>query len=205
MRPCIVAQAASGPHETLLRLCEAWHRSYCQRHGFDYRAFYGRVQYERPAMWDKVQILLTILRGCAPGSLVIWMDADTIIEQPQESIAAALPDGADVGMARSLVGELNAGVIWIVASAETIRWLERVEQLGPVDGGRYHEQTRLNREFAGLTVAEIEPRFNAYRWVAAQIVEPAVVRAWHAHPMNFRFHMMRRSLSNLLQHYPISA
>lgn len=198
----IVVQCASGRHEALLRLSEAWHRAYCQRHGFEYVVHYGSLQHSRRAVWDKIALLLTVLRRCEPG-IVVWIDADALIELPLEDIAAALPAKADVGMVRSTVGELNSGVVWIRANARTLAWLERVQELGPVPGGRFEEQTRMNQELAGLNVAEIAPRFNAYRWAVGQMIEPAVIRSWHAERMAYRLHRMQQSLELLKPYYPL--
>lgn len=211
----IVVQAASGRHERLLRLTEAWHRAYCQRHSFEYVVHYGSFQHSRRAVWDKIILLIAVLRRCAPGTVVVWIDADALIERPLEDIAAALPAGADVGMVRSLVGELNAGVVWIRTTARTLAWLERVQELGPLDArlapatpiyrGALQEQTRMNRELAtfALNVAEIDPRFNAYRWAAGTIGEPAVIRAWHASPLPYRLHRMQQSLELIKPYYPL--
>lgn len=201
----LIIQAASGPHEALLKLSERWHRAYALRHGFEYRAVYGPQQYKWPAVWDKVSLLRDAAFNCEDGTVIIWLDADVLIEEPSTDLRTARPAGADVGMVRSQVGELNAGVIWLKSSGRVVAWLNRVEQLGPVDGGYLQEQTRMNRLFpeSGLIVAEVEARFNAYRWAAGQIIEPAVIRAWHAHSMPFRFHMMRRALDLLTQYHPI--
>lgn len=193
----IVVQAASGPHETLLRLSEPWHRAYCARHLYEYRCLYGVQQPARGPTWDKVALLYDILLDCKLGTLVIWLDADVLIERPQEPLAAALLASADVGMVRSTVGELNAGVVLIRTSARTLAWIERVWQRGPVPGARYHEQSRMNAELHGLAVAELDNRYNSYRWAAGPRLEPAILRAWHAEPMPFRLAMIQRRLRYL--------
>jgi hypothetical protein len=202
----IVVQQASGLHADLLRLVEHWHRAYCERHGYEYRVIYGQLQNRRSGHWCKVVALIEILRTCEAGTIVIWLDADTIIEQPGDAIAGAMPEGVDVGMVPNRFGELNAGAIWIRASAAALTWLERVEKLGNTPHGSKLEQSRMKLELAssGLNVAELPSCWNAYKWTRDRVVEPAIIRAWHACPMCQRWHRMRTSLEYLLKYHSVS-
>lgn len=202
----VLVQQASGVHADLLRLVEHWHRAYCERHGYEYRVIYGTLQTSRSGHWCKVRALLEVLRTCEPGTIVIWLDADTIIEQPGDALAAALPDGADVGMVPNRFGELNAGAIWIRASAAALAWLERVEKLGNTSQGSKLEQSRMKLELAssGLNVAELPACWNAYKWTRDVVSEPAIIRAWHACPMRQRWHRMWAALDFLLKHHSVS-
>lgn len=78
-----------GPHEALLDIALPSFEEFAERHGYDLTVAHPRVE-GRAASWFKIPLLHNLL---AIHDEVLWLDADVVVVDPSEDIAAALPGG----------------------------------------------------------------------------------------------------------------
>jgi hypothetical protein len=100
----------AGPHEALLAVSEPTFRAYADRHGYDVITS-TEVDRARPPAWAKVPLIRDALDRY---DLVLWIDADAVIVDDREDIAAELRPDAQLGLVRHRRdGELipNTGVM----------------------------------------------------------------------------------------------
>ena len=100
----------SGPHEALLEISRPTFAAYAQRHGYELITS-TESDPRRPPAWAKVPMLREAL---ASFDLVLWIDADAVIVDGRDDIAAELERDRFLGLVRH--GELqvpNTGVmVW---------------------------------------------------------------------------------------------
>jgi hypothetical protein len=80
----------SGPAKELLDIAEPTFREYADRHGYDLR-IHEDIPTIRPASWFKVQAMLQAFRTYDE---VLWLDADVLILDSSEDIAAEVHGSA---------------------------------------------------------------------------------------------------------------
>ena len=178
----VLIQQASGHCRPMLELTSSLHRAYAQRHGISYWQVRGNVQTERAGHWNKI---LLMQRAFQMGfELVIWLDADTVIVEPEQDFRRALNGGAPIGMVRhhrpwnGQPWHYNSGVILARDTPKTRQFLQRVWDAGPIDHP-WQEQVRINE------VAQRNPRIVQSlpdRWNCTQGTNPCRkpnVLAWH--------------------------
>lgn len=151
-----VVTACFGPAGRYGALTEAAARAYCARHGYAFvplKDFSGGL----PPAWGRLSAALEALR--AGAALVLWLDADALILNPEVKAEALLPAGTDIGLAADLDG-LRAGAMLFragdFARAVLEAALEKVWELaGPAEALRavYAESGAGRERFALL-----EPR-----------------------------------------------
>lgn len=79
----------AGAHEALLAVSEPTFRAYGERHGYDL-IISTAAHPERPPAWAKVPMIRAALDA---HDLVLWIDADAVIVDDRDDVAAALePD-----------------------------------------------------------------------------------------------------------------
>lgn len=91
-------------------------RRYAERHGHDFEVHQFGGDIQRPASWKK---LLAIASEFEHDEEVLWLDADVLIVDGSEDIAAAIPSGKMQAMVRHATTEgdvPNAGV-WFLDRA----------------------------------------------------------------------------------------
>jgi hypothetical protein len=98
----------AGPHEALLAVSEPTFRDYAARHGYEVITSTA-ADPARPPAWAKVPLLRATLDDF---DVVLWIDADAVIVDPREDIAAELAPQAQLGLVRH--GDVpNTGVmVW---------------------------------------------------------------------------------------------
>ena len=98
----------AGPHEALLAVSEPTFRAYADRHGYDLITATD-ADPARPPAWAKVAMLREIL---AEFDLALWIDADAVIVDGRDDIAAELEPEKQLGLVRH--GQVpNTGVmVW---------------------------------------------------------------------------------------------
>lgn len=93
----ILLQCAMGDHIPLMELTRERHEAYARAHGMDYLCHIGPKQSERHPCWDKIPILLEVLRHGRHRE-IFWLDADALIVDMQRDLREALPEGCWLGM-----------------------------------------------------------------------------------------------------------
>jgi len=98
----------AGPHAALLDVSEPTFRAYADRHGYELITTRD-ADPVRPPAWAKVAMLRDVLERC---ELAVWIDADAVIVDDRDDIAADLAPDKQLGLVRH--GEVpNTGVmVW---------------------------------------------------------------------------------------------
>lgn len=113
----VICTLATGEHRNLLDLMKPTVKFYAKKHGFDTVFVTRRLVKDRPVPWDKVVLIRNLLEHY---SLVIWMDADTLIVNPHQNIKNDLDDAYDMHLCTHKGKEPcnpNTGV-WVVKNTE---------------------------------------------------------------------------------------
>jgi hypothetical protein len=111
----------AGPHAALLDLSEPTFRAYAQRHG--YEVITSRTaDPQRPPAWAKVPLLREAVDAF---DLVLWIDADAVIVDGRDDIAAQLEPDRQLALVQHRHGDQlipNTGVV-LLRSGELSRSL----------------------------------------------------------------------------------
>ncbi len=178
----VLIQQASGDYLKMLELTAAWHAAYARRHGLRYWNVRGKLQRQRPAHWDKVLLIQEALQmGLDP---IVWLDADTLIVRPEESVVSALRDGPPIAMCahpwewNGRPWHYNSGVMVIRNTPLAWTFFEEVWQAGPVDHP-WQEQIRILEVAEKIpgTAQRLHDRWNST--VGVTDCADAVIKAWH--------------------------
>lgn len=176
----------------MLRISGPAHAAYCARHGFDFRVIMDRQVPQRRPEWEKIHAIGAALQ--AGYELVIWLDADTLIVDPQTDLREGLPAGADMaarlleyhllGKSIRQLGPLyNFGVVMLRNVPATHRFLEELWEAGPITKQRSID--KFGRDWTdAYTVLREEARGN---WIlqgnrGAELLELPIV-----HDLEARF------------------
>jgi hypothetical protein len=84
----------AGPHEALLAVSEPTFRAYGDRHGYEVVTS-TQADSTRPPAWAKVPMIRAALDD---HDLVLWIDADAVIVDDSQDIAAALAPDAQLAL-----------------------------------------------------------------------------------------------------------
>ena len=179
----VLVQCATGTHTRLLDLTRAHHEDYARAHGMDYICRYGPQQNERSPLWDKIPLLIDILKRSAYKN-IIWLDADTLIVDPRQDLREALPDGAWLGMVQhGNPAYFNNGAMYLRNTPQALAFLEAVWNTWPIDHGwednaaviKVLEQDPARRR--GVAILD-----DAWNSTYQQNESPRpVVKAWHGY------------------------
>lgn len=168
MSKAVVVQFGTGDCAEMLRISGPAHAAYCARHGFDFRSIMTRQVPQRRPEWEKVHAIGAALQ--AGYELVIWLDADTLIVDPDADLREAIPEGCDLA-ARKLLYHLlgrsiqqfgplfNFGVVILRNTPASKRFLEELWEAGPITKQRCVDKDGRNWTDA-YTVLREEARAN---------------------------------------------
>lgn len=122
----VIASLGAGPHEGLLRLALRTIGPYARRHGYDLDLHTEIVDPTRPASWSKVRIMRELVTRY---DFVVWLDADLVIVDPREDIAAQLAPDSFFGIVEHRYGvnqAPNCGVMVFRGGERSERFLDEV-------------------------------------------------------------------------------
>jgi hypothetical protein len=83
MSNMVICSLANGDHERLLHIMQPTVEHYGRKHNIDTIFLTERLCPERPAAWDKIVLIKGLLKYY---EVVMWMDSDTIIVNPEPNI-----------------------------------------------------------------------------------------------------------------------
>lgn len=104
----ITACDNSKTHAGLAEICKFTIKKYCKRHGLAY-AFHAINETEWPAAWYKIQLLRKELED-KKTRFCLWIDADSLICNPDFDIRSIIRDKKALYLAEDCNG-VNAGVM----------------------------------------------------------------------------------------------
>jgi hypothetical protein len=113
----------SGPHEELLAISRPTFAAYAERHGYELVTS-TESDPSRPPAWAKVPMVRDAL---ASYDLVLWIDADAVIVDGRDDIAAELEGDRFLGLVRHGEQQIpNTGVMLWRAGAPATELLDRM-------------------------------------------------------------------------------
>jgi glycosyltransferase involved in cell wall biosynthesis len=121
-----LASLAVGPHQELRGIARETLETYANRHGYELHLGEDTLAPERPVSWSKVQMIRDLLKSY---DVVLWVDADAIIVDPSQDIAALIEPGKFLYVVQHEIGEQripNLGVFMVLAGEPTERLLDEV-------------------------------------------------------------------------------
>ena len=160
----------------LSEICKFTIKRYCRRHGLGY-SFYRITEKDRPPAWYKISLLQKEFER-KNTHYCLWMDADSLIYNPDFDIHSVLKPGKEVYLSRDRNG-INAGVMLWKNSLPNARLLRKIWRSTRFLHHRWWEQKALMElvkvDFGGIRERlEILPQklFNAYDYSLYQKVHP---------------------------------
>ena len=179
-----VIQQGVGPFEPILDLVAERHARYCLTHGLDYFPMREKVLVGR---YQPLERYTLMQRYLAMGyALVVWLDADCIIEG-NESLSQALPPEADFGGVRNLAGDINCGALWVRNTPRGVALMDRLVRELPAAvasaGNPVCEQRCVNTILKWMSkpvlkLCEMDGRWNSYAFAPVP-TQPVQIRAYH--------------------------
>lgn len=106
-------------------------KRYCDAHGYLFEAIVSDepCNASRNPCWDKVFYISKQMEKMKDGEWIFWLDSDAVVDQPKlsfESIAAAMPACADIGICTSIpfTKNINTGAMLIRVTPYTRKFLK---------------------------------------------------------------------------------
>lgn len=122
----VVCTAASGPHQALFDVTGPTMQCYAERFGYDFAAVHDRLAPGRPASWDKIVFLHSLVEKY---DMIFWVDADAAVRPDTPDVAGLLRPGRFLYVVEHHLGRArvpNAGVMLLRGGATSRRLLERI-------------------------------------------------------------------------------
>lgn len=161
----IIVRGAVGEHLPLLAVGELAWRAYAAKWGHGYVCFTSAAQHERPPAWNKILWLGQVLQEDCAG--VLWADADTLITDPNQDLAQAVPEkSAAMGWYEIPTPHYNSGVIalrntTLVREYLEAAWaLDHTRPLGWANVPGRYEQPALNHLAKAYQVTRLDPKWH---------------------------------------------
>ncbi|RKN85325.1 putative nucleotide-diphospho-sugar transferase [Paenibacillus ginsengarvi] len=216
-RTLICSMAVGGLHIACMRWMAPTVRYYAQRHQMDHLLIplhRNRLHPSRPASWNKVVLLNHMLKSY---DTVIWIDADTIMMNPDEHILAGIDPKAPMHVVAHALGRKtipNTGV-WICRNdPRTFKLLEAVwnhtefvhdgwwEQAALMDMIGYEPRERVCR-FRGITPFTSCVHFMDEKWNSRYTAPASKTNIMHFTGPNKPLEEMERAYRTFLGHIAV--
>ena len=189
----VLCTAATGPHLELFDVTGPALRAYAERHGYELVTVHERLARGRPAAWDKVALLDSLL---ATNDLAVWIDADAMVRDGAPDIASALRPRRFMHLAvhHTAQGVIpNTGVLALRGGGSSRAFLRAVWHERRFVHDRWWENAAINHllGYRSVPVAGVR-RVVPSRWHAGVGI---LDRAWNSIPED-------PSTAPYITHYP---
>ena len=183
-----------------------WHSKFCQHHGLIYLPSFGRIAPNRSANWDRFPLLIETLKA-GFANVVIWLDADAVIQNPYVNLLECTNEFLFCGMVKHDVSwrdtgfHWNAGVMYLRRHVRTIEFLEEVNRVGrmPEEGWDNQGTIHAVAKRMNFPICTIQNKWNASRLM--NDVPNPIVRAFHGEGVACAPDVARIAENNLLTAY----
>ena len=85
----VLCSLGIGPHADLLELAKPTYETYAHLHEYDLVLSEQPLTLDRPASWNKVLLIRQLL---GQYELIMWVDADAMVVNPEVDIVSATDD-----------------------------------------------------------------------------------------------------------------
>jgi galactosyl transferase GMA12/MNN10 family len=98
-KPLFLQIGASDDFRGMIEDHAARHQSYCERHGYEYKAVFGDTIHEDQTAggWFRIQAVLDAMES-GDHDFIFWIDADAFVVDGNADMRLAVPEWAFIGM-----------------------------------------------------------------------------------------------------------
>lgn len=124
----VLCSLGIGPHADLLELAKPTYETYAHLHGYDLVLSEQPLTLDRPAAWNKVPLIRQLL---GQYELIMWVDADAMVVNPEVDIVTATDDAHFLWMVEHHVDVqdeplFNSGVMVVRSSEDAAYFFDEV-------------------------------------------------------------------------------
>jgi len=124
----VLCSLGIGTHADLLELAKSTYETYAHLHGYDLALSEQPLTVDRPAAWSKVLLIRQLLDRY---ELVMWIDADAMVVNPEVDIVNAIDDAHFLWMVEHHVSVqdeplFNSGVMVVRSSEDAASFFDEV-------------------------------------------------------------------------------
>ncbi len=181
----VIIQSAVGAQSQLLGFTKDHHKSYADLWGHEYVCKQDLRMPIFAPFWVKLDALYETLARTPDGTVITWLDADSVIVWAYVDICTMIGDNDDIGMVFATSGVLNSGVITLRNSPRVRAYIRAVRTgkdcAPPTSRATWDKHYYFNTLLADheLNVKQIDPRFNFYRESLGEQQGCIVIRSFH--------------------------
>ena len=182
-----IIQWANSAQQPILDIASPINSAYASKFGFQYQTDNTVRCADRPACWEKIAYINYFLPTVDDGSLVVWLDCDSLCIG-NEDLHTALPSGGTLGMVqmlggvggRNLVNWYNSGTIVMINSAELREFWNNVFLLNKSNDEEAIMIALKNNmlNVSGARISSIDNKWNCWMNNIAFCSNP-VIRTFH--------------------------
>jgi galactosyl transferase GMA12/MNN10 family len=160
----------AGPHEALLELSRPTFEAYARRHGYELITS-TEADPRRPPAWSKVPMIREALSAY---ELVLWIDADAVIVDGSEDVAAELRPDRFLGLVRHGERKVpNTGVMLWRAGDPARELLDRTWNARRFVDHPWWENAALLDALGYALPSALEPRWRRLRRRQFHLARPS--------------------------------
>ncbi len=174
----VLCTSAHGAHMDLFDVTGPALERYANTHGYELVVLHERLSRGRPAAWDKVVLLHSLV---AQNDLVVWVDCDALVLDHAPDIADELAADRFLHLVehRSEHGRVpNTGVLALRGGARSQRFLDDVWSMQRFVHDRWWENAAVNHKLGYRKLRGVRPVIPS-RWRARV---GFLDRAWNSIP-----------------------
>lgn len=167
----IILQYSTPEQQAMLDTVMKINKPYANKFGIEYYVDGKRRCKERSIYWEKIAYLKEFLPTVEDGSLIIWVDADSLIVG-DEDIRAILPPNTNFGMVqmrgglggKQLFNWYNAGLLAMRNTKDVRDFLDRVwDRADENDEASINAELKHTGGFIGsLPLAKVDIKWNCW-------------------------------------------
>jgi hypothetical protein len=153
----VLCTAAYGRHMELYEVTRPALECYADAHGYSFVALHHRLAENRPAAWDKVVLLHSLVND---NDLVVWIDCDALVLDDAPDVAGALDPNRFLHLVEHRNGRdriPNTGVLALQGGDRSLAFLDQVWRQRRFVHDRWWENAAVNHLLGYRDVGGVRP------------------------------------------------
>lgn len=183
----IILQHGTSEYQQLLDLSIPINKAYADKFGFEHLVNNTKRCTDRCVFWEKIAYINEILPTIEDGSLVVWIDGDSLAIG-EEDLHNAMPSNSNFGMVqlrgglggRQLLTWYNAGFFTMINSPEIRQFFTNVwNRNTPTDEDAINAELKhIDLTINGQYISSLDPKWNCWRNNTVFCSSP-VIKSFH--------------------------